>query len=199
MNYGKLIVLSNMKKINNKIHWECKCQCGDVKFVRADHLKDGHVKSCGKCGYKTTHGKSNDRIYKIHRGMIGRCADNSKKESYKHINVCPEWTGENGFINFYNWATVNEYSDDLTLDRIDNNGDYKPSNCRWITHKEQQNNKSNNRRLEFNGDIKTASEWAEIFNVDRNIIYYLYKKYDEMALYHLKEDYKVTNLKKRYL
>ena len=95
--------------------------------------------------------------------MKQRCY-NENGERYKDyggrgIRVCQEWL--DGFINFYNWAMANGYRDNLTLDRKDANGNYEPSNCRWVTYKEQANNRRNNIVLSYKGEKKTLGEWAE--------------------------------------
>ena len=112
----------------------------------------------------TTHGKSEERIYRIWGNMLRRC-DYKKHISYKNygargIKVCDEWSKDHGFENFYQWAIKNGYSDDLTIDRIDVNGNYEPDNCRWITNTEQQNNRRNNKLIEYRGEIKTLAEWC---------------------------------------
>ena len=93
--------------------------------------------------------------------------------SYKNyggrgITVCQEWLDD--FMNFYNWSMANGYSDELTIDRIDVNGNYEPNNCRWATRKEQQNNMRNNVFLEANGERHTISEWSEITGINRSTI-----------------------------
>ena len=120
------------------------------------------------------HGMNGTRIYREWCHMRERCFSKRHK-SYKHyggkgIKVCEEW--DNSFIPFYEWAMANGYNDTLTLDRIDVNGNYEPSNCRWITNLEQQRNKKNNRFIEINGEKKAVSEWANIYNLDRHTIYY---------------------------
>jgi hypothetical protein len=96
-----------------------------------------------------THNKSHTRLYKTHRGMLERCCNiNSPKYSNygeRGIIVCDEWLGEYGFVNFYNWAINNGYTDELTIDRINVNGNYCPENCRWATWEEQAVNRSNTR------------------------------------------------------
>lgn len=126
-------------------------------------------------GGKITHGDSRrgqiQRLYRIWRNMIQRC-DNPNKPDYKYygalgIHVYEEWKQ---YINFKEWAINNGYKDNLTLDRKDCNKGYSPDNCRWITMKEQQNNKKNNHILEFNGETHTINEWADILNIRREII-----------------------------
>lgn len=111
------------------------------------------------------------RLYRIWANMISRC-ENPNKPDYKYygakgISVCDEWKC---YENFQQWATNNGYLDNLTLDRKDGAKNYCPDNCRWITIKQQQNNKQNNHRLEFNGETHTIAEWAEILQIDRATI-----------------------------
>lgn len=103
------------------------------------------------------------RLNNIYHNMKQRCY-NSKKPDYKYygargIKVCTEWL--TSYSNFKEWAVTNGYSEGLTIDRIDVNGDYCPANCRWITQKEQCNNMRSNHYITYNGCTKTLSEWAE--------------------------------------
>jgi len=115
---------------------------------------------------KTKHGMSRTRIYRIYRGMLDRVL-NPNKHNYpryggRGICICPEWLDkESGFMNFYRWSMVNGYTDELSIDRKDVNGNYTPGNCRWITNKEQQNNKSNSHFITYKGVTKTARQWSE--------------------------------------
>ncbi len=110
-----------------------------------------------------THGKSGTRLYRTWTDMRNRC-NNHKNLHYSRyggrgIKVCDEW--QRSFDSFHAWAIANGYSDDLTIDRIDVNGNYEPANCRWITMSQQQFNKSNKRLLTVNGETKTIAQWAE--------------------------------------
>lgn len=155
----------------------CDCDCGGTKITSEDNLKRGHCKSCG-CLYKkiggkskhgTRHGESKTRLYKIWSRMIWRC----EKPSYKYfssyggrgITVCDEW---HRFDVFKKWALSNGYSDELTIDRINNNGEYSPSNCRWATPGQQANNRRTNRFITYNGKTMTVAEWADYFGINKN-------------------------------
>jgi hypothetical protein len=113
------------------------------------------------------------RIYDIWCGIKSRC-HNPNKKSYKNygekgIYICDDW--RNDFLHFYNWSIKNGYSDDLTIDRIDNLKGYCPENCRWVSHAEQQRNRTNNVFLENKGQIKTLAEWCRDMNEPYQKIY----------------------------
>lgn len=121
-----------------------------------------------------THGLSKTRIYKIYNCMKSRCYKTYEKE-YKHyggreIKVCEEWMGKDGFINFYNWSMENGYKDNLTIDRIDNDGNYCPKNCRWVTRYVQANNSRHTRIIEHDGEKHSIAEWARIKGISRNTL-----------------------------
>ena len=107
--------------------------------------------------------------------MLQRCY-NPNNEHYKDyggrgIQVCDEWHNENGVINFYHWAMNNGYNDNLTIDRIDVDGNYCPENCRWVDYKTQNNNKRNTPYIAYNGETHTPSEWADITGISMKAIY----------------------------
>ena len=116
--------------------------------------------------------KRTERLSRIYSMMKQRCY-NSKMPNFKSygargIAVCDEW--RNDSQSFYEWAILNGYKEELTLDRIDNSGNYEPSNCRWVTAKEQSNHRSNNIILSFNGENHTISEWSEITGIKQHVI-----------------------------
>lgn len=173
--YGKLVILE-AKREGQNIICKCRCDCGCIKDnVRLGNMRTGHVKSCGN-HYREfatrTHGMSNSRIYRIYRKMLNRCY-REQDESYKYygaegVRVCDEW--RNDPAEFIKWAMDNGYDDKLTIDRINTDGNYEPNNCRWITMHEQCLNRKSNVYLEYRGEIKTISEWAETLNMNRHLI-----------------------------
>ena len=118
------------------------------------------------------HGMIHTRLYTTWRNMRVRC-DNPKHKSYKDyggrgITYCAEW---HDFPPFMEWAMSHGYNDSLTLDRIDTNGNYEPSNCKWSTQKEQCNNRRNNKKFTLNGETLTLSEWADKMHISRHTLW----------------------------
>lgn len=179
--FGKLIVLgiSDKKGKSGHKYYRCLCDCGNEKDISASHLATGASKSCG-CGVRlatikrnTTHGLSKSRLFTKWMNMKSRCSNpNDKAYAYyggKGIKVCDEW--QTNFMAFYDWSMSNGYSDNLTIERIDVNGDYMPNNCKWIPFCDQAKNKSNNRFVEINGTKKLISEWCKESPVSMTTIY----------------------------
>lgn len=150
----------------------CLCDCGNVKTIPNGDLKKGHYLSCGCMQLelnrqaKIKHGEKYTRLYHIWNTMKQRCncPTSAKYSSYgaRGISVCEEWME---YENFANWAKNNGYSDNLTIERIDVNGNYCPENCKWATVQEQNNNKTNTIRLTYNGETHTLSQWANIVGI----------------------------------
>lgn len=173
--FGLLTVIKKTdKKCSGKIVWECLCYCGNMVEVTGNHLRSGNVKSCG-CIMKTHGhsggiGKKPSDTYTCWRNMIQRCYNNKNKR-YKDyggrgITVCEEWKD---FTNFL--SDMGERPNGKSIDRINVNGNYEPANCRWATTKEQQNNIRNNRKVVYKGKTLTITELAEIFDIDRYVLY----------------------------
>lgn len=149
--FGKLTAIRPQRTNTGLYGWLCRCDCGKEAVVRTTALTSGHTKSCG-CYAKhlrengvphTTHGNKHSRLYRIWCGMKSRCC-NPNVPFYKYyggkgIAVCEEW--QNDFQSFFGWSMTNGYSDGLTIDRINGDGDYSPENCRWVTMTVQNRNK----------------------------------------------------------
>lgn len=170
--FGRLTTVKVVGKNKKGAVWLCKCDCGNEAKVNAYNL--GRITySCG-CLQKeivgerhTTHHQTNTRLYHIWSSMKHRCRNPKLKEYPRYggrgIKVSDEWSSS--FESFEKWAKENGYEDSLTLDRIDVNGNYEPSNCRWTTMFEQQSNKRNNVFLTYKGETHTAMEWSRRTNI----------------------------------
>lgn len=182
MRFGLLTVIKRTPNPSHAAYWLCQCDCGNTVPVRGANLRRGKTKSCGCLRNELssaritkqniTHGESNTRLYSIWCDMKKRCS-NANHWAYSRyggrgIEVDPRWSD---FAVFSEWAKNNGYSDDLTLDREDNDGNYCPENCRWITQKAQSRNKSNNVRFEYGGIAKTLSEWADETGIPYTTLY----------------------------
>ena len=172
--FGRLTVIRRAENDRyGNILWECVCDCGGKKITRVNALMSGKATSCGCVQRKrsakahTKHGKRHSRLYNIWCNMKGRC--NTKSCSFyeqyggRGIKVCPEW--EHDFQAFYDWSMANGYRDDLTIDRIDNDGNYCPENCRWVTVTENARNRPCASRITVDGVTRTRNEWAEIIGM----------------------------------
>lgn len=175
MTFNRLYVI---KRVSNdksgRARWLCKCECGTIKVILGKHLLSRKVQSCG-CLQKervTKHKMSNSRLYSIYRGMKDRCYNQNMPEYHNYggrgITICDEWLNDPSA--FFKWSLENGYSDDLTIDRKDNDKGYSPENCRWSTFVEQQNNKSNNTLLTKDGETHTIAEWSRILNISASTI-----------------------------
>ena len=177
--FGKLVALEPQKREGQRsYYWLCKCDCGNNTIVLTNRLVSGKTKSCsckkfevGKEGAKYYH-KNYVRLYSIWAKLRSRC-ERKNDNAYQNyggrgISVCEEW---HSFENFMNWAIANGYSDKLTIDRIDNNGNYEPSNCRWADRMQQANNTRANRLLTYNGKTMTLSEWARELGIYNSTLY----------------------------
>lgn len=173
--FGLLTVIKrveNDKQGNSR--WLCKCDCENTAIVSGKDLQRAHTKSCGCLHEK--HSKSQTRLYRVWRGMKTRCL-NSKYPYYSNyggrgVQVCEEW--KNDFQTFYDWAMKNGYNEkakrgECTLDRIDNNGNYEPNNCRWTTNKQQSRNRRTNHLLTYKGKTQNIIQWVEETGISRSV------------------------------
>ena len=168
--FGRLVVLNADHKSDKQLwYWKCICDCGRETVVSGDKLRRGATKSCGclqdelrKAGHRKTHGMTNTRLYTEWTNMKARCLrpTSSMYPRYgaRGIRVCDDWMSFEGFMR---WAVSSGYTDDLTIERIDVDGNYCPENCRWISMKDQHLNRSDSHRITAFGVTKTIKEWSE--------------------------------------
>lgn len=197
LRFGLLTVTSQQgtDKHRNAL-WSCLCDCGNTTITTGHALRAGKTKSCGclqkKAASKSitvfnnsgkrssgrfAHGESKTRIHNIWTKMRRRCSD-SKYEHYdryggRGISVCEEWQS---YTAFRDWALSNGYQEGLEIDRIDNNGNYEPNNCRWTTRKEQMRNRENTVFVCVQGEKKPLIELCEIYGANYKYAHAKYKK-----------------------
>lgn len=179
---GRLTVLEYAgKNASGRTTWKCKCSCGNVVYITIHELRNSRKpqQSCGCLRNELSgdrvrkHGLSgNKRLFNIWCHVRTRC-NNPHSKSYtryggRGIKVCEEW--KNNFEVFYEWAMQNGYKDNLTLDRINNDGDYEPNNCRWADFFVQANNRSNNHFLTYKGKTQTIQQWANELKMSDTIL-----------------------------
>lgn len=182
---GRLTVLSlDCGSYSYDRKYLCQCECGNTKIVSEDNLKREHTKSCGCLIVEAARQRKTDSVYskssKLYRKwtcMRERCR-NPKSQNYANyggrgVRVCDEWQD---YLVFEKWAIQNGYNEnhkrgEMTIDRIDVNGDYCPENCRLASAKTQANNTRKNRFLEMDGKRKTLSQWAETFGIPYDLMW----------------------------
>lgn len=176
--FTRLYVLTYAFSKNGRAFWHCKCDCGNEKDISAKELLRGTTRSCGCLRSEVAsksmkkHGATDTRLYHIWCSMKQRCENPTSEKhlrDYKKrgITICKEW---HDFINFQNWALTCGYDDALSIDRIDNNGNYCPENCRWVDNITQANNKRNNVRLTYNNKTQTIAQWAKELGMKYNAL-----------------------------
>lgn len=178
--FGRLTVLYELHNHHKQgAWWLCVCECGNLKELKGTALRGGDYKSCG-CFIRELasnrfkkHGKSNTRLFNIWQAMKERCYKNHNKAYPNYggrgIAVCSEWRDD--FQAFYDWSMVNGYKEGLTIDRIDNNGNYEPNNCRWVDYKTQSRNRRSLKYYTINGVTHCLSEWCEIYNINYKCVW----------------------------
>lgn len=181
--FGKLVVQKFVGIEKRRAIFQCKCDCGNKKNIVGQLLSNGHTRSCGCLAVnntdQTTHGLSKTPLYNVWCGIKYRCY-NEKSQHYHNyggrgIKMCDEWLHD--FQAFYDWAIANGYKDGLTIDRIDVNGDYEPSNCRWVDMKTQNNNRGNNHLITYNGKTQTLAQWANEKHIKQSTLCMRLNKY----------------------
>lgn len=186
--FGRLTVIERVENHGTEVAWKCQCDCGNTTKVSGHNLLRGATRSCG-CLHKEAlakarsichmqHGGKGEKLYVTWQNMRKRCK-NPNDKNYKNyggrgILICEEW---NDYAKFREWATSNGYTPDLrgqalSIDRIDVNGNYEPSNCRWVNSKVQNNNRRNNKHITFDGETLTIAQWAERVGVNYQTLIY---------------------------
>lgn len=171
--FNKLIVVDKAPKQSGKTIWKCVCDCGNTTYVMTSNLTCNRTKSCGclkdeKLVQRSTkHNQRHTNLYEVWKSIKQRCF-NVNNKSYKNygargITLCEDW--KTNFKSFYKWSIDNGYQKGLTIDRIDNNGNYCPENCRWVDRQVQCNNTRCNKIIIFNGESKTLADWCRILNI----------------------------------
>lgn len=176
--YNNLTLIKEVECIGKGRNFLCKCDCGNEKVIKLNDLRQGRSKSCGCLARdnwrfrKPHHQMAGTRIYDIWRSMKSRCfyKNDVSYDRYggRGITVCDEWLT---FEKFHEWARSNGYSDNLSIDRIDNDGNYEPGNCRWATTEQQAGNRSTTVRVSRNGVTKSLMDWCELENINRAMVY----------------------------
>lgn len=174
LRFNRIVVIEKSHMSKNGWLWKCLCSCGNAMFMLQYGILNKKAVSCG-CYQKevsrnvcikrnTTHDLSNTREYKIWTGMKRRCIDKKSKAYKKYgllgISVCERW------MKFENFLSDMGPSNGLSLDRINNNGNYEPNNCRWATMIQQANNKKNNKIIKINGEELTLASAARKYNIN---------------------------------
>lgn len=183
--FGRLTVLE--RAVNDSAghsRWICECDCGSQKVITGYRLTDGITKSCG-CyhrggSFNIIHGLSGTRLHGIYFKMMNRCynPNSDRYEFYggRGIKVCDKW-----YKNpkaFCEWSLQNGYSDNLTIDRINNDGDYAPDNCRWVPPSQQNLNRRNTVFVTYNGQKKTIVDWSKELGIPYITLYWRTKHTD---------------------
>ena len=176
--FGRLTVIGRTDdyvspKGHKLVRWLCECDCGNKSCVTTSSLKKGESKSCGCLNREIsrkrllTHGDSEARLYHIWRRMKDRCNTETDK-NYHHyggrgISVCQEW---DDYVVFKEWALNSGYNEQLTIDRINVDGNYEPSNCRWVDWTVQANNKRNNHYITYKNKTQSMKDWSNELSID---------------------------------
>lgn len=170
--FGKLTVIKEGRH-QNKFHWECKCECGNIKMVRPYNLINGISKSCGcyrrenSKKINTKHGLNDHIIYRLFQGMKRRCFNKNNKDYINYgargITICKEWL--NSVQVFYDWCMSNGYMEGLQIERKENDKGYSPDNCIFVTGVINNRNKRNNVYIEFNGKQYRPFELEAIYKI----------------------------------
>lgn len=170
------------KSGKHEVVYHCKCSCGKECDVLKSALTKGFTKSCGCLRSEITRKRMTKRdnvsrrLRIVYLDMIARCYDTNNKRYDRYggrgISVCNSWRNADGLESFIMWARNSGYKPGLTIDRVDNDGNYCPENCRWVTAKDQSNNRSTNTFVTVDGVTKTVAQWIEHLGLESKRLYY---------------------------
>lgn len=186
--FGKLTVLEYAHTKNNEKYYKCVCSCGNCCIKRKKYLLYAPTCSCGCLKLESLrknqlknckkHGLSKTKLYRRWCNIKNRCYDTKNIEYFSYggrgISMCDEW--KNNFKSFYDWSVLNGWDENCSrklcsIDRINPNGNYEPSNCRWTTMKVQNNNRRNNHLITIGNETKTLSLWLNVYNISRDTFF----------------------------
>lgn len=179
--FGRLTAIEKSNNICGKTAWKCICDCGNIAYVTTSNLTCNRIKSCGCIKQELlmrrniTHNQRHTRLYEVWKGIKQRCY-NPKHRAYHNwggrgIKMCEDW--KNNFQSFHDWSYANGYCPEnqkdeknkLTIDRIDVNGNYEPSNCRWVKRSKQARNTRANKIISYRNEEYCLVEWCEILDL----------------------------------
>ena len=176
--YGRLVVIAKADPLNGHTRWMCKCDCGKECIVHKSSLLSGNTKSCGcfrvENAKKLYSGvRQNDKqLYSVWAGIKQRCNNRNHKSYHNYggrgIKMDSEWA--NNYETFYNWAIQSGYKSGLEIDRIDNDGDYCASNCRFVDRSTQANNKRNVKLYTIDGITKSLPQWCKEYDQEYYVV-----------------------------
>lgn len=205
--FGRLTIESREPTLKQGVtRWLCKCDCGKYTVTTTAALRSGNCKSCGCLHVESaraqglasaSHNGTGTRLYRVWSNMKTRCC-NPRNANYarwgaRGIKICAEWL--NDFASFRDWALASGYADDLCLDRIDNDGDYSPGNCRWATPLVQANNTRQTRFITFRGETHSLHEWSRVLGIKVETLFYRLKRLSVEEAFTLPLQNPVKNLK----
>lgn len=166
------MIIINKKRIKTYSYYVCQCPyCGNVIDIRFDHYKTRKNDDCGCLKHNDAVNGKHNKLYDVHQAMKQRCLNKNQKYYYRYggrgITICDEWLD---YKTFKQWAIDNGYKDGLDLDRINNNGNYEPSNCRWVKHEDNCNNRCNTIVINYKGKEYTITSLAKKFDLPRCLV-----------------------------
>lgn len=168
--FGRLTIIECVGSKNNRRVFKCQCECGKVCYCNGNKLKTGNTKSCGCLKHPHYIDGVSHKIIRallvIYKNMWHRCYDVKNENSVRHyynkgITICDEWLNDK--MSFVNWALQNGYSIGLSIDRIDSNGNYEPSNCQWLTRSENSR-RASQILIEVDGIYNNITQWSKILH-----------------------------------